>query len=74
MKKAEKIGDKLYAKYGKPLEDEHWGEFIAISEDGKIALSASLIDVFKKSESFTTQSHIFKVGEKAVYKWLRIKA
>jgi len=72
-KQKNKLGDALYDKFGKPLETEHWGEYIAISEDGKIALSPKLIDVFKKSESFSTPSYIFKVGEKAVYKWLKTK-
>ena len=68
-KKQSRLGDTLYHKFGKPLEKDHWGEYIAISKDGKVALSNNLIDVFKKSELFSTQSYIFKVGEKAVYKW-----
>ena len=71
--KINKLGDRLYDKFGKPLEKDHWGKYIAISEDGKIALSPKLVDVFKKSESFSTPSYIFKVGEKAVYKWLKTK-
>lgn len=68
-----KNGDKLYQKYGKPLEKNHWGEYIAISKDGKTAVADDLIEVFKKSEKFKTQSHIFKIGERAVYRWKRVK-
>ena len=69
-----KLGDNLYSKFGKPLEEKHWGEFIAISKDGKTILSSNLIDVLKKAEkSFALQSFIFKVGEKAVYKWRLLK-
>ena len=28
--------DGLYAKYGKPLEAEHWGKYIAIRQDGRV--------------------------------------
>lgn len=28
--------DGLYAKYGKPLEAEHWGKYIAIRHDGRV--------------------------------------
>lgn len=30
--------EKLYERYGKPLEAEHKGEFVAISDDGEILL------------------------------------
>lgn len=73
QKQINRIGDNLYNKFGKPLEKDHWGKYIAVSKDGKIVISADLIDVFKKSESFHSQSYIFKVGEKAVYKWRRLK-
>ena len=70
-KQINRLGDNLYNKFGKPLEKDHWGEYIAISEDGKVILSSELMDVFKKSELFSAPSYIFKVGEKAVYKWLK---
>ncbi len=74
MKKG-KIGDQLYQKYGKPLEKDHWGEFIAISKDGKTVLDNDLIKVMKKSlADFGPGSHVFKVGEKAVFKWRKIRS
>lgn len=70
-----KNGDKLYQKYGKPLEGKHWGEYIAVSKDGRTVLGNNLIKVMKKSlADFGPGSHVFKVGERAVFKWLRIKA
>lgn len=69
-----KLGDNLYSKFAKPLEDKHWGEYIAISKEGKTILSSNLIDLLKKAEkSFTSQSFIFKVGAKAVYTWRLLK-
>ena len=73
-KQAEKIGDSLYQKYAKPFEEEHWGEYIAISKIGKTVLGNDLIRVMKKSlVSLGPGSFIFKVGEKAVYKWRKVK-
>lgn len=69
-KQVEQIGDKLYQKYGKPLEEDHWGEFIAISQNGKTVLSSDLKELFKKSlTKLGPGSFVFKLGEKAVYKW-----
>lgn len=70
QKQLNKIGDNLYKKFGKPLESKHWGEYIAISKEGKFVLSPDLKDVFEKSlDILGPGSFVFKVGEKAVYKW-----
>jgi hypothetical protein len=37
--------DRLYELYGKPLEAEHWGEFVAISPDGRTLLGPSADEV-----------------------------
>ena len=68
------VGDNLYNKFGKPMEKDHWGEYIAISNDGKFVLGSNLLRVMKKSlADLGPGSHLFKVGEKSVFKWLRIK-
>lgn len=70
QKQLNKTGDDLYKKYGKPLEDKHWGEYIAISKAGKTVLGNDLIKVMKKSlADFGPGNYVFRVGEKAVYKW-----
>lgn len=33
----------LYERYGKPLEEDHVGEYVAISEEGEILLSEDLL-------------------------------
>lgn len=69
-----KSGDKLYQKYGKPLEEKYWGEYIAVSKNGRTVLGNDLIKVMKKSlAQFGPGSHVFKIGERAVFKWRRIK-
>lgn len=76
MKKAitdPKIMDKFYEKYGKPLETEHWGEFLAVSKDGKTVLGKDLIKVARKALStFGPGSFLYKVGEVAIYKWRKV--
>lgn len=69
-KKLEQLSDKLYKKYGKPLEKEHWGEFLAVSQKGKTILGGTLLEVAQKASSILGSGNfIFKVGEKAVGKW-----
>lgn len=69
-KKLEQLSDKLYKKYGKPLEKEHWGKFIAVSQKGKTILGTNLLKLVQKaSKTFGPGNFIFKVGEVAVGKW-----
>ncbi len=69
-KKLEQLSDKLYEKYGKPFEKEHWGEFLAVSQKGKTILGNNLYEVIKKaSDTFGPENFVYKVGEIAVWKW-----
>ena len=54
----------LYERYGKPLEVEHWGEYIAIREDGRIIVDHYL-DVLTqraRAEFGDSPTLITKVG------------
>jgi len=65
-----KQADKLYKQYGKPLELEHKGAYLAVSPDGKTVLGATLLEVSKQAkQTLGTGNFVFKVGEKAVGKW-----
>lgn len=69
-KKLGQLSDKLYKKYGKPLEKEHWGKFLAVSQKGKTLLGEDLLELARKaSKTFGSGNFLFKVGEKAVGKW-----
>lgn len=61
-----RLADHLYEKFGKPLEADHEGEYVAISPEGKTILGPTLIEVAHKSGP---GSFLFKVGPKAVGKW-----
>jgi hypothetical protein len=57
----------LYEKYGKPLEEKHKGEYLAVSPNGKTLLGKNLLEVVKKAtESFGRGNFVYKVGSKSV--------
>ena len=64
------LSEALYAKYGKPLEAEHFGAYLAVTPDGRTLLGASLVEVAQRAKAaFGSGSYLFKVGTKAVGKW-----
>ncbi|MGH2588941.1 MAG: hypothetical protein ACRDJE_28800 [Dehalococcoidia bacterium] len=55
--------DRLYERYGKPLEAEHWGEYVAITSDGRTLLAPTLAEALAQSaEVFGGGGFVFKVG------------
>ena len=61
------LSDDLYERYGKPLEPEHWGEFIAISRKGETVLGTDRTEVSGRALKETGRGFfLFKVGEKSV--------
>lgn len=62
--------DDLYERYGTPLEAEHWGEYVAITRDGRTLLGPSVLAVLTEAEAaFGPGNFIFKVGERSVGTW-----
>lgn len=62
--------ERLYEQYGRPLEQEHWGEYIAIFPDGRFLLGPSRLEVLDQAlAQFGPGSFLFKVGEKVVGRW-----
>ena len=62
--------ESLYEQYGRPLEEDHWGEYVAISPDGRTVLGASRLEVLDKAlAQFGPGSFLFKVGERVVGRW-----
>lgn len=69
-KKLEEQADKLYEKYGKPLEAQHLGAFVAISPEGDTVIGATIFKVLLEAAvTFGPGNFIFKIGEKVVGKW-----
>jgi hypothetical protein len=62
--------DELYANYGKALEPEHNGEFLAISPRGETLLAPTFDEVTAQGvERFGRGIFVYKVGERAALKW-----
>jgi len=66
-----KQAERLYEQYGKLLEQEHWGEYIAISPDGRFILGKNHLEGSDQALSqFGRGSFLFgKVGERALGRW-----
>jgi hypothetical protein len=57
----------LYEQYGKVLEAEHTGEYVAISTSGNTVVGKSLRDVVTNAlEQFGKGNFVFKIGSRAV--------
>lgn len=66
----QELATRLYDAYGKPLEDKHRGEYVAISEQGQTVLKPSLLEVAQAAaQVLGPGAFVFKVGERAVGKW-----
>ena len=63
--------EELYERYGKPLEAEHPGEFIAISTQGKLVRAPTLQEVLDLSlEQLGKGSYVYRLGpDRSVMKW-----
>lgn len=69
-KETERLYERLYERYGKPLEAEHTGEYLAVSPKGQTILGTSLRDVARQATTqFGPGNFLYKVGETAVGKW-----
>jgi hypothetical protein len=63
-------GFRLYERYGKPLETEHRGEYVAIAPDGRTVLAPTLLEVVQRATTILgSGNQVFKVGERTVGKW-----
>jgi hypothetical protein len=57
----------LYEQYGKPLEAEHKGEYVVISNSGKTIVGKSLTEVVTHAINTFGKGHfVFKIGSLAV--------
>ena len=61
--------ERLYRTYGKPLEREHRGKYVAVSRDGKTLLGETSREVLERAlEAFGPENFVFKVGDVAIGK------
>ncbi len=63
-------GLRLYELYGKPFEAQHWGEYVAITPDGRTVLAPTLLEAVQQAATVLgTDNHVSKVGERTVGTW-----
>ena len=66
---AVKQGDELYERYGKPLEAEHWGEFVAVAPDGRTIVGDNPYKIDMEAwNTFGGEAVMFQVGKKGIVK------
>ncbi len=63
---------RLYEQYGKPLEKDHKGEYVAIASNGQTILSPDPDEVLRKAVAQFGSGNfaLAKIGEKAFDTWL----
>ncbi len=65
----EVLADALYERYGKPLEQEHWGKYAVISEAGEVIVGEDDYAITKEASTrFHGDTFLFKIGPRAVGK------
>ncbi len=68
------LGDRLYEQYGKPLEAEHWGKYLAIHPDGRFVLGVEREVMHTKAlEELGKGYFLFRVGPKATARWTGLR-
>jgi len=72
-KEQQELGNRLYETYAKPLEADHYGEYIAIASDGRFVLGATDVDtIVRANKEFGPGVFLFRVGERVMgrLRWL----
>ena len=72
-KEQQELGDRLYDVCAKPLEADHYGEYIAIAPDGRFVLGATDVDTIVRAIiEFGPGVFLFKIGERVMgrLRWL----
>jgi hypothetical protein len=60
----------LYERYGRPLEVEHRGEYVAIAPDGRVVLASKPAEALLKGhDELGPGNFIFHVGNRFVVTW-----
>jgi hypothetical protein len=65
---------RLYQQYGKPLEKEHSGEYVAISFDGQTIVGQRSGEVLKRSvDTFGSGNFVLsRIGYQTFGRWLSL--
>ena len=62
--------NQLYERFGKPLEQQHLGQFVAIAPDGRAVTGSSAREAGRRAKAaFGPGNFVFKLGPRVVGKW-----
>jgi hypothetical protein len=63
--------ERLYQRYGKPLETQHSGEYVAISREGRLIIGSDDIEVLKKAiaDFGSGRFAFYRIGSKVLGRW-----
>lgn len=72
MENRRREDDRLYKRYGEPLEKEHWGSLVAIGPEGDVLFGEDPDRLFMDAmERFGSGNFAFtRVGERVLGEWL----
>jgi hypothetical protein len=55
--------DRIYEQYVKPVEQEHWGEYVVVTPDGRTFFALTMLEAVQKSDEVRNPDNcLFKVG------------
>ena len=72
MENRRREDDRLYKRYGEPLEKEHWGSLVAIGPEGDVMFGDDADRLFMDAMArFGSGNFAFtRVGERVLGEWL----
>ena len=72
MENRRREDDRLYERYGEPLEKEHWGSLVAIGPEGDVMFGDDADRLFMDAMArFGSGNFAFtRVGERVLGEWL----
>ncbi len=65
----EVLADLLYERCGKPLEGEHWGKYVVISDVGEVIVGEDDYAILVEADArFQGATLLFKLGPRSIGK------
>ena len=74
LRQGNEMGERLYEQYGKPLEAEHWGKYLAVHPDGRTVLTDDYETLKERSLAELGMGvYAFKIGPRAIHRMTGVR-
>lgn len=75
MNRRKRKDERLYKLYGESLEENHFGEYIAIGDDGQTILGENAVEVLEKAiKTFGSGNFaLTRIGHRTFGQWLILR-